>query len=54
MERKGWKVTIKEVGTPNPLVSENWNSSMTYREVVEFYGCKAPDVEWYKIEEIER
>lgn len=50
---KGWKVTIKEVGNPTPLESLNLNSSMTYMEVVEFYGCKQPDVEWYKIEEIE-
>ena len=54
MERKGWKVTIKEVGRPNPVESENWNSTATYADMIEFYGCKEPDVEWYKIEPIER
>jgi hypothetical protein len=54
MERKGWKVTIKEVGRPNPVESENWNSTATYADMVKFYGCKESDVEWYKIEPIER
>ena len=51
---KGWKVTIKEVGNPNPVVSENWDSTATYADMVEFYGCKEPDVEWYHIEPIAR
>ena len=50
---KGWKITIKEVGKPQPLESFNLNSDMSYKEIVEFYGCKEPDVEWYHIEEIE-
>lgn len=51
---KGWKVTIKEVGNPNPVVSENWNSNASRQDMVDFYGCKEPDVEWYNIEPIER
>ena len=50
---KGWKITIKEVGKPKPLESVNLNSDMTYKEVVEFYGCEEADVEWYEINEIE-
>lgn len=49
---KHWKVTIKEVGHPTPIVSEHYGD-LTYSEVKEFYGCEEPDVEWYNIEEIE-
>ena len=53
MTMKGWKLTIKEVGNAKPLETLNLNSDMTRNEVIEFYGCNEPDVEWYKIERIE-
>lgn len=45
-----WKVTIKEVGNPNPIESYFYGVS-TYDKIKEFYGCEEPDVEWYNIEE---
>jgi hypothetical protein len=50
---KTWKVTIKEVGREKPI--ETYHSgNRTYSEVKEFFGCNESDVEWYKIEEVER
>ena len=50
---KGWKLTIKEIGRATPLETFNLNSDMSRNEVIDFYGCKEPDVEWYHIEQID-
>lgn len=49
---KKWKVTIKEVLNNEPIVTYHYGT-LSYAEVRDFFGCKEPDVEWYKIEEEE-
>lgn len=44
-----WKVTIKEVGNPNLLVSDNI-SPMSRKDIIDFYGLENAEVEWYEIE----
>ena len=46
-----WRVTIKERFMINPLTTE-LHGNYDEQDVVEFYGLKQPDVEWYKMEEL--
>lgn len=52
-EYRYWKVTIKEVGNDTPLVT-NYYGYADEKKLVEFFGLKEPDVEWYKLEELEQ
>ena len=45
-----WKITIKEVNNPNPVVS-HYYGNVGYEFLQEWYGCEEPDVEWYTIEQ---
>lgn len=48
---KQYKITMKEVGTERPL--ESFYSGDVSREyLIDFYGLKQPDIEWYNIEEV--
>lgn len=49
MDCKHWKVTIKEVGNEKPIVT-TYHGTIDLQGVVDFYGLKESDVEWYKIE----
>lgn len=50
-EMTHWRVTIKEWNTPHEIVSDNI-SHMTREKIIEFYGLREPDVEYYRIEEV--
>lgn len=46
-----WKVIIKEVGNPHPIETEMIGDYDEY-DVVKHYGLRNPDVQWYKMQEI--
>lgn len=46
---KHWQVTVKEVGMPRPVVS-SFLGNKSREEIIQFYGLKNSDVEWYKVE----
>lgn len=46
-----WKVTIKEKAMKHPITSE-LHGVYDEKDVVEHYGLKGGDVEWYKMEEV--
>lgn len=48
-EMTHWRVTIKEWNTPHEIESDNI-SHMTREQIIEFYGLREPDVEYYRIE----
>lgn len=48
-EMTHWRVTIKEWNTPHEIVSDNI-SHMNRAQIIEFYGLREPDVEYYRIE----
>ena len=47
-----YKITIKEVGNQNVLQTSYSGKEVTEEFLIEFFGLKNPDVEWYKIEKI--
>lgn len=51
MDYKYWQVTIKEVGNETPLVTKYYGT-IDRKGIIDFYGLKEPDVEWYKIQEL--
>lgn len=48
---KHWKITIKEIGRPKPIVTEH-HGNLDKQGLIDFFGLTESDVEWYKIEEI--
>lgn len=46
---KVWKLQIKEIGNDNILTPQLW-ADVNEEYVINFYGLKNPDIEWYKIE----
>ncbi len=50
-EMTHWRVTIKEWNTPHEIESDNI-SHMTLEQIIDFYGLREPDVEYYRIEEV--
>lgn len=46
-----WRVTIKEKAMKHPITSE-LHGVYDEKDVVEHYGLRGEDVEWYKMEEI--
>lgn len=49
--RKHYKITIKEAGLENPIVTE-YVGDIDRKNLIEFFGLKEPDVEWYQIKEL--
>ena len=47
-----WKVTIKERAMQHTITSE-LHGPYNREDVIKHYGLDEPDVEWYKIEEID-
>ena len=52
-EYNHWRVTIKEKAMKHPITTE-LHGNYDEKDVVEFYGLKQDDVEWYKMEEIKK
>ena len=50
-EYNHWRVTIKEKAMKHPITAE-LHGNYDENDVVDFYGLKQDDVEWYKMEEI--
>ena len=48
---KQYKITMKEVGTERPLESFYYGD-VSREYLIDFYGLKQPDIEWYNIEEV--
>ena len=46
---KHWKVTLKE--KRGSILTPELIGPYSYKDVIEFFGLKNDDVEWYKIEE---
>ena len=46
-----WKVIIKEVGNPHPIETE-MIGDYDEDDVVKHYGLRNPDIQWYKMQEI--
>jgi hypothetical protein len=46
-----WRVTIKEKAMKHPITTE-LHGNYDEKDVVDFYGLKQPDVEWYKMENL--
>lgn len=44
-----WRVTVKEWNTPHEIESDNI-SHMTREQIIDFYGLRELDVEYYRIE----
>lgn len=53
MERKHYKIIIKEVGANAPIETE-YCGIIDRKGLITFYGLNNSDVEWYKIEEISK
>ena len=50
-EYRHWGVTIKEKGKTTPLETE-MHGCYDEKDVVDFFGLKNDDVEWYKLKEL--
>lgn len=48
---KTWKATIKEVGNDH-LLTPTYCGDVDRKFLIDFWGLKNPDVEWYRIEEL--
>ena len=48
---KHYQITIKDAGLEKPIVTE-YVGDIDRRKLVEFFGLKEPDVEWYQIKEL--
>lgn len=48
---KTWEVIIKEKLMDRPIKT-TYTGDCDYEYVKRLFGCDQPDVEWYKIEEI--
>jgi len=48
-----YEITIKEKGNDCLLHPSYSGRKMTMTELVEFFGLNEPDVEWYKIKEVD-
>lgn len=48
---KHYQITIKEVGLEKPIVTE-YVGNIDRRKLIDFFGLKEPDVEWYQIKEL--
>lgn len=46
---KTWKATIKERGR-NHLLTPTYIGNVDREFLINFWGLKEPDVEWYKLE----
>ena len=46
-----WRVTINEKEMKLPITTE-LHGNYDEKDVVEFYGLNQPDVEWYKMENL--
>lgn len=51
MVMKQYKITMKEVGTERPIESFYYGD-VSREYLIDFYGLKQPDIEWYNIEEV--
>lgn len=47
-----YKITLKEVGR-DLILHPSYYGNKTEEEVIEFFGLKEPDIEWYYIEKFE-
>lgn len=47
-----YTITIKEKNKPRPLRTSYSGKEVTEEYLIEFFGLKEPDVEWYKIQRI--
>lgn len=47
-----WEITIKEVDKKEPFKTTHIGN-LTKKEVVDFFGLEEPDVEWYKVEQVD-
>lgn len=52
MKRRHFKITVKERSTGH-IVTPEFIGYKTREQVIEFFGLREPDIEWYKIEECE-
>ena len=43
-----YEVTVKEVGHDHPITT-SYTGDVTREFIIDFFGLKQPDVEWYKI-----
>lgn len=51
MKRRHFKITAKERSTGH-IVTPEFIGNKTRKQVIEFFGLREPDIEWYKIEEV--
>lgn len=46
-----YNITVKEVGNPR-LLHPSYTGDVDEQFIIQFFGLKDPDVEWYKIEKV--
>lgn len=49
--QKKFKIITKEVGHEDPIET-HFTGDVDKDYLIEFFGLKEPDVEWFKIEEV--
>lgn len=50
---KHFKIITKEVGRDNPIETE-FVGDVDRAYLIKFFGLREPDVEWFRIEEIQK
>lgn len=50
-EIKTFEVTVKEKMMDNPIIT-SYTGRADKEDVIDFYGLNEPDVEWYRIVEV--